>query len=495
LHHSTVDALPGNAAFLDLVGRLADGDARARAADGLARLLDGERLLLFARDPELGVLLPAPGLPQVLPRASEWRGFLDSCIRDGACTGSIPGPDDTSVPAIGCALPDGTCAVLASPAAGGPGPGQLLPLLPLLGALFRAERQVASDALRVRSAADAVSRAKALTTGLQGMRARLEDALVQAREASALADARAHEAETLAVEMEAQAEQLEQQAAELETLNVELTERTAEAEDARTAADEANRAKSEFLANMSHELRTPINAVIGYTQLLDMGVTGPVTDDQRAQLERIRVSGVHLLGLVNDVLDLAKVEAGQMTFEYERDSVVGVVAEAVELIEVQAAARRLTLVNECRQSAVTYVADRDRVRQILLNLLSNAVKFTEAGGRVTVRGAQTRRPAPDAQLSGDGAWARVSVEDTGIGMDAEALARVFQPFVQAEAGHTRTRGGTGLGLTISRQLARLMHGDLTVRSEKGVGSTFTLWLPAERPVADVPGSHVATGPG
>jgi signal transduction histidine kinase len=483
VHHPTLDAVAGTAGFLDLAGRLADAAGRESATDGLARLLGGERLLLFAPDPELGVLLPAPGLPQVLPRAGEWRTFLDACARDGACAGSVPGEEGSTLPALGSALPDGTCAVLVSPSAGASGPGALLPLLPLLGALFRAERQAASDAFRIRSASDAVARAQALTAALQQMRARLEDALVQATDASTLARARAHEAESLTVELQAQAEQLEEQATELETLNLELTERTAEAEDARAAADAANRAKSEFLANMSHELRTPINAVIGYTQLLAMGVTGTVTEEQRAQLERIRVSGEHLLGLVNDVLDLAKVEAGQMTFEYERDTVMAVVAEAVALVQVQAADRQLTLANECRDPAVTYVGDRDRVRQILLNMLSNAVKFTEAGGRVTVRGAHSR-PAPPAQLTGDGVWACISVEDTGIGMDDEALAKIFQPFVQAESGHTRTRGGTGLGLTISRQLARLMHGDLTVRSEKGAGSTFTLWLPAAQPMVD-----------
>jgi PAS domain S-box-containing protein len=251
------------------------------------------------------------------------------------------------------------------------------------------------------------------------------------------------------------------------------------AEVARLTAEEANRAKSQFLANMSHEIRTPINAVTGYAELLEMGIGGPLTPQQRHQVERIRSSSQHLLTLVNEVLDLAKVESGQMTVQRER----GVAAEALDaalgLVQTQAARRGVRLVDDTAAPRdAAFVGDADRVRQVLVNLLSNAVKFTEPGGKVTVCASVTERPDDDARLPGPGPWVRVDVEDTGIGIAPERLATVFDPFVQVDASYTRQAGGTGLGLTISRRLARLMEGDLTVRSRLGRGSCFTLWLPA-----------------
>jgi signal transduction histidine kinase len=481
VHHPAVAAAPEPAGLLDLLGGLAEPGARPHAAAALARLLGGESLLLFAPDPELGVVLPAPGFPQVLRGALEWRAFLAAAAHAGELRGTVPGPGGSPVPAWGCALADGTAAVLLHPGPGSPGPGVLGPVLPLLAALFRAERQVQADEVRVRSAADVAERAKVLNRTLQQMRERLESALAQADEARDEARQRAGEAETLAAELQAQAEQLHEQAAELEAMNEELVARSEEAERARAEADEANRAKSAFLANMSHELRTPINAVIGYAELLNLGITGPVTGPQQAQLERIRASSAHLLSLINDVLDLAKVEAGQMIFEHARERVADVVAEGVALLELQAEAKGLALHDHCRETPWMYVGDRDRVRQIVVNLLSNAVKFTDAGGRVSVRCGTTARREGSVHLAGEGPWTFIAVEDTGIGMAAGELPRIFQPFVQADDGHTRTRGGTGLGLTISRQLARLMGGDLTVASTAGTGSTFTLWLPAVSP--------------
>jgi signal transduction histidine kinase len=470
-----VDA--GAARLLELVGELADVERRPETAAALARLLGGERLLLFAPDPELGVVLPAPGFPQVLRGAAGWRAFIDASAREGELSGTVPGVDGPE-PAYGCALADGTAAVLVRPAPSAPGPGLLRPLLPLLSSYFRAERQVVADEVRLRAAREAAERERALTQTLQQLRDRLEDALAETHDARMEAGKRAEEAEALATELQAHAEQLQDQAMELEAFNDELVARSEEAERARADADEANRAKSSFLANMSHELRTPINAVIGYAELLDMGVTGPVTPEQQAQLERIRASSAHLLTLINDILDLAKVEAGHMTVEHHREPVAEVVTEALALVGLQAEAGELTLENECRESRAMYVGDRDRVRQIIVNLLSNALKFTAAGGRVTIRCATTDQPKPRAQLAGAGPWTCLSVEDTGIGIAAEQLPRIFQPFIQAEEGHTRTRGGTGLGLTISRQLARLMGGDLTVTSSEGEGSCFVLWLPA-----------------
>ena len=470
----------GAAGLLELVGQLAAVERRPETAAALARLLGGERLLLFAPDPELGVVLPAPGFPQVLRGAAGWRAFIEASVREGEVSGTVPGVEGPE-PAYGCALADGTAAVLVRPAPGAPGPGLLRPLLPLLSSCFRAERQVMADEVRLRAAREAAERERALTQTLEQLRDRLEDALAEAYDARMEAGKRAEEAEALATELKAHAEQLQDQAVELEAFTGELVARSEEAERARAEADEANRAKSSFLATMSHELRTPINAVIGYAELLDMGVTGPVTPEQQAQLERIRASSAHLLTLINDILDLAKVEAGHMTVEHEREPMAEVVAEALALVGLQAEAGGLTLENACGESRAVYVGDRDRVRQILVNLLSNAVKFTTAGGRVTIRCATTDRPKPRAQLAGAGPWTCVSVEDTGIGIAAEQLPRIFQPFIQAEEGHTRTRDGTGLGLTISRQLARLMGGDLTVTSSEGNGSCFVLWLPAVTP--------------
>jgi signal transduction histidine kinase len=252
-----------------------------------------------------------------------------------------------------------------------------------------------------------------------------------------------------------------------------------QAQSARLEAETAARVKSQFLAMTSHEIRTPINAVIGYTQLLEMGLAGPVTDEQRAHLERIHASSEHLLGLVNELLDLSKMEAGQVVVHREVGHLSSVVEAACNIIHGQVLDCEITLGAECRpEGGCRYVGDADRVRQIVVNLLANACKFTERGGRIDVRCVLRREPRPEARLTGEGPWACVDVHDTGIGIAAEHQKRIFDPFVQVSEGNTRTRDGTGLGLAIARQFARLMGGDLTVRSEALRGSTFTLWLPA-----------------
>jgi signal transduction histidine kinase len=256
--------------------------------------------------------------------------------------------------------------------------------------------------------------------------------------------------------------------------------------EARLEAEAASRAKSEFLAIMSHELRTPLNAVLGYSELMELGISGPVTEQMREQIGRIRMSATHLLGLVNDILDLAKVEAGRLQVSSGPCSAAGTVAAAMSLIQPQGAARGLELtVLPTPEPSPVYRGDDERVRQILVNLLSNAVKFTEPGGTVTVEIASSRTPDADTRLQASRSYVSFRVTDTGAGIPSEKLMSIFDPFVQAESGHSRSREGSGLGLTISRRLARLMGGDLTVTSEVGKGSKFTLWLPADVSVKEV----------
>jgi signal transduction histidine kinase len=256
--------------------------------------------------------------------------------------------------------------------------------------------------------------------------------------------------------------------------------------EARLAAEAASRAKSEFLAIMSHELRTPLNAVLGYSELMELGISGPLTEKMREQIGRIRLSAVHLLGLVNDILDLAKVEAGRLQVSSGPASASGTVAAAIALIQPQAAARGLELmVKPAPDPSPVYRGDDERVRQILVNLLSNAVKFTSAGGKISVEVGSSRTPDSDTRLQSKRSYVSFRVTDTGAGIPEEKLRSIFDPFVQAETGHSRSREGSGLGLTISRRLARLMGGDLTVKSELDRGSTFTLWLPADLSVADL----------
>ncbi|MFW6330533.1 MAG: ATP-binding protein [Gemmatimonadota bacterium] len=250
-----------------------------------------------------------------------------------------------------------------------------------------------------------------------------------------------------------------------------------EAQRARAEAEQANLAKSQFLATMSHEIRTPINAVLGYADLLDAGVAGSLTEDQQAYVDAIGSSGRHLRALVSDILDLAKVEAGEMEVASRHVVARSAVASALRLIEPQADRKGLTLSEswECEEG-VQVIGDEDRIRQVLLNLLSNALKFTDEGGTIAVRCRTAEWPPAEAALPAVGPWFVIDVRDTGRGIPAADLDRMFEPFVQAEAGHTRQRGGTGLGLTISRRLARLMGGELTVESEPGEGSCFSLWL-------------------
>jgi PAS domain S-box-containing protein len=230
-------------------------------------------------------------------------------------------------------------------------------------------------------------------------------------------------------------------------------------------AEAATRTKSEFLRAMSHELRTPINATLGYTELLELDVAGTLSERQREFLRRIRGSQEHLLNLVNDLLNYSRIEAGQIAYTILPLPMRGLVEEVVQMLEPQAGARNIDLVNDQCTDRLVARADRLRAEQILLNLLSNAMKFTPPGGRVAVT----------CEASGDRVL--VSVADTGPGITPDDQEAIFEPFVQLGRSLTSSHEGAGLGLAISRDLARGMNGELSVESTPGVGSTFTLALP------------------
>lgn len=244
-------------------------------------------------------------------------------------------------------------------------------------------------------------------------------------------------------------------------------------------ARDANHAKSRFLATMSHEIRTPINAIIGYTDLLELGLAGPLTPRQREYLARVRASSAHLIGLIDEILDLAKVESGRMTLRQETLSAQESIEAALALVDPQARAAGVRLETRCPDARSVCVGDKARVRQILVILLSNALKFTDRGGSITVSCGTSW--TPDAKLVGEGPWTYIRVADTGIGISPTEAEMIFQPFVQVDSGNTRRQGGTGLGLSIGLELARRMGGDLTLRSAIGEGSCFTLWLPSQAP--------------
>jgi signal transduction histidine kinase len=294
------------------------------------------------------------------------------------------------------------------------------------------------------------------------------------RDAEAASRRALADAESARREAERQRAEAERQRSEAESARAKAEAERANADVERRRAEEANRAKSEFLAMMSHELRTPLNAIGGYVQLMQLGVPAPVSPAHQDYLERLRRSQQHLLGLINSVLNYAKLEAGRVTFDVSPVSASELVASVEALVAPLAAAKGLAYAADVGTAPgggpLVARADPDKAVQVLLNLVANAVKFTPAGGRVTLSAGAY--PAPD----GDRVALRVA--DTGVGIAPKKLAAVFDPFVQVDTGYARQQEGTGLGLAISRELARGMGGELLAQSEVGVGSSFTFVLPA-----------------
>jgi signal transduction histidine kinase/DNA-binding response OmpR family regulator len=272
----------------------------------------------------------------------------------------------------------------------------------------------------------------------------------------------------------------------IDSLEQRVSERTAalevttrEAQEARSAAEAANQAKSTFLANMSHELRTPLNAIIGYSEMLQEEALETGNEDFTADLQKIHGAGRHLLGLINDILDISKIEAGKMDLFYEtfavRDLLSDVATMIVPLIEKNQ--NRFEIKADDNLGLIE--ADQTKLRQVLFNLLSNACKFTEHGEIVL----SVKLDQPETAMAGAPSSIVFTVRDTGIGMTPAQMERLFQSFTQADESTTRKYGGTGLGLAISRHFCHMMHGDITVQSAVGQGSLFTVTLPTKRAVS------------
>jgi len=250
-------------------------------------------------------------------------------------------------------------------------------------------------------------------------------------------------------------------------MNLRIRLRTAELEDAMHKAQAADKTKSSFLATMSHELRTPLNSIIGFTGIILQGLAGPLTDEQNKQMQMVQNSARHLLSLINDVLDISKIEAGQFDLSKHSFDLEQSIGDMLKLVSPMAEKKKLGLSRDIRLTHKTILGDQRRLEQVILNLLSNAVKFTELGSICIA-----------AREENEGIV--ITVTDTGIGISEESQALLFQPFSQLDSGLTRKYEGTGLGLAISKKIICMMGGEITVDSKLGQGSVFRVWIPTKK---------------
>jgi two-component system cell cycle sensor histidine kinase PleC len=274
-------------------------------------------------------------------------------------------------------------------------------------------------------------------------------------------------------QLKATIEDLRNSQATLEVQKSQLSELAEKYAEEKTRALDASQAKSEFLANMSHELRTPLNAIIGFSEIMESGMFGPLGAQKYFEYCRdIRESGQYLLDVINDILDMSKIEAGRIQLDLEETDLDRILSDAMRIITARAQEKKLTLNTEIA-AGIKLKVDRRAVKQILLNLLSNAVKFTQEGGRITVRG----------RASGEAIM--IAIEDTGIGIPPEALKNLGRPFEQVESQFTKSHQGSGLGLAIAKSLVDLHGGAMRIRSTLGVGTIVGVRLPREgRPLDD-----------
>jgi signal transduction histidine kinase len=300
--------------------------------------------------------------------------------------------------------------------------------------------------------------------------ARLTDELAKASEATPLGELQLQNQALLTALQE-----LTQRQLEIERLNVIAGQARERAEAAQLVAERSVVVRERFMALTTHELRTPLNAIGGYLDLLEMELTPSLTEKQKGYFARVQRACKHLLGVTNDFLDMAQGDAGRLKVAAHDGAARHVMAEAAALVAPQASARQISVRLAETTERVMYLGDVDRVRQVLVNLLGNAVSFTPPGGTVDVVAERVTNAPPGSALT-EGPWCIIRVEDAGPGIPSDKLGHVFEPFVQLSSNGQLSRKGSGLGLTVSRQLALLMGGDLTAAST-GEGAVFTLWLP------------------